>query len=251
MNELSLKGQKGGRRVLGLIPARGGSKRIPHKNIIMFEGRPMLAYPLQAARESGIVDRLHVSTDDEEIARVALAHGADVNPRRPAHLADDHTPVLEVARWVLQQFAEAGEHYDDVLILYPCSPLLQVSDIQEAYRTYLKHEGKYNLLTVARVPVYPEWLYRRQEDGRLVPLVPGGAFIRSQDLEPAYYETGTFTIFSSEWLLNAPTLQDDTNYISHVLPPERAVDIDTPEDLRFAVSLYRSLNGDSGKRNED
>lgn len=220
------------------MPARGGSKRIPRKNVIDFCGRPMLSYPLEAATGSGLFDLIHVSTDDEDIAAVARRCGAVTEPRRPPELADDITPLLPVARWALQTLAAEGRHFDDVFILYPCSPLLEPHDLVEAYDTYLAHGRRKNLLTVCRAPAYVEWYYRRLPDGALDPIQPGGAFIRSQDLPPAYYETGTFTIFSAEWLLNAQSLADDRNYVSHELPAWKAVDIDEPQDLELARSLF-------------
>jgi CMP-N-acetylneuraminic acid synthetase len=226
-----------GRRRLAILPARGGSKRIPRKNVHPFMGKPMIAHTLLEARAAAIFDRIHVSTDDEEIAGVALSYGADVTPRRPANLSDDITPLLPVARWILEQFEAQGERYDDVFILFPCSPLLEADDLSAAYDVYCRHDGKRNLLTVARAPVYPEWYFRRLDDGRLVPMTPGGSFVRGQDLEPAYYETGTFTIFSRDWLMAASSLEDDSNYISYELPSWKAVDIDEPEDIEFAEML--------------
>lgn len=225
-------------RRLALIPARGGSKRIPRKNLIDFFGKPILAYPVAAAQESGLFDLVHVSTEDDEIRRVAQALGADVSLSRPVSLADDFTPLLPLARWVLETFAQRGSEFDDIFILYPCAPLLTAQDLRAAYEMYLAHHRHHNLLTVCRAPAYSEWYYRRSEDGRLEPLTPGGAFIRSQDLAPAYYETGTFTIFSRQWLLESESLADDRNYIGYELPQWRAVDIDEPADLEYARVLY-------------
>lgn len=225
---------------LALIPARGGSKRIPRKNILDFCGKPMLAWPFEAARKSGLFERIHVSTEDTEIATIASQIGADTSLERPAHLADDITPLLPLARWVVEAFATRGEHFDDIFILFPCSPLLLAEDLKGAYDLYLSHGRKHNLLTICRAPVFAEWYFRRAENGRLAPLTPGGAFIRSQELQPVWYETGTFTIFSREWLLGAQSLADDTNYIGYELPPSRAVDIDEPADLEYAKTLFNS-----------
>lgn len=234
------------RRPLGLIPARGGSKRIPRKNVVDFCGKPIIAWTIEAARDSGLFDLVHVSTDDEEIAEVARRYGGDPQPRRPAELADDVTPLLPVARWVVETLAAAGRRYDDVFILFPCAPLLEAKDLVAAYDVYLSHGAKRNLLTVARAPAFPEWYFRRASDGRLDPITPGGSFIRSQELQPAYYETGTFTIFSAEWLLNAASLTDDTNYVALELPVWKAVDIDEPADLDHARMLFSLLRGKAG-----
>ena len=231
-------GKKG--RVLGLILARGGSKRIPRKNIVDFFGRPMLSYPLEAARESGLFDRIHVSSDDLEIRRIATEWGADSDPERPSHLADDHTPMLPVAQWVLRELQSGGQVFDDVVILFPCSPFLDADDLVAAYDLYLSHGRQRNLLTVCKVPAKVEYYYRMDGSGALAPIQPGGSFIRSQDLDDAYFETGTFTIFSADWLLTAESLEDDNRYLGYELAPAKSVDIDTPEDLENAKILFKT-----------
>jgi N-acylneuraminate cytidylyltransferase len=223
---------------IAVIPARGGSKRIPKKNIMDFLGKPMLAYPIQAAVQSGLFDTVHVSTDDPEIRRIAQELGADTSFHRPSELADDVTPLLPVVRWVVHQFESAGRHFDDIFILFPCSPLMESKDLIDAYSLYKEHSRQRNLLTVCRAPAYVEWYYRRKKNGQLTPISPGGSFVRSQELEPVFYETGTFTIFSREWLMGATSLADDSNYIGYELPAWRAVDIDLPEDVEFAKALF-------------
>lgn len=230
---------------LAFIPARGGSKRIPRKNILDFFGKPMLAYPIEAALRSGRFDCVHVSTDDDEIAAIARQHGADVSFRRPPDLSDDHTPLLPVMQWTLREFSRLGRAFSDVCTLFPCAPLVEAQDIAAAYDVFEANGGRRNLLTVARAPVPAEWYYHMEAGGRLVPVVPGGAFVRSQDLKPAYYETGTFTIFSAEWALAEGREQDDTNYIAYELPAEKAVDIDTPEDLERARRAFQMLRRDA------
>lgn len=228
---------------LAFIPARGGSKRIPRKNIIEFFGKPMIAYPIEAALKSGRFACVHVSTDDDEIADIAARHGADVSLRRPAELSDDHTPLLPVMQWTLREFAARGLGFTDVCTLFPCAPLVDAQDIAGAYGVFAQNGGRKNLLTVARAPVPAEWYYHMESDGRLVPVVPGGAFIRSQDLKPAYYETGTFTIFSADWALAEGRTADDTNYVAYEIPAEKAIDIDTPDDLERARRAYLALGG--------
>lgn len=225
-------------RVLAFIPARGGSKRIPRKNIIDFFGKPMIAYTIERAFEAKIFDLVHVSTDDDEIANTAQRYGADVSFRRPTHLSDDHAPLFPAMRWTLQQFSKAGRKFDCLFTLFPCAPLLEATDLVGALKVFTAHGGKRNLLSVARSPVPAEWFYHMDPSGRLIPLHPGAAFIRSQDLKSAYFETGTFTIFFAKWLLAENAKQDDTNYVAFEIPMDRAIDIDTPEDLERARRLY-------------
>lgn len=229
-------------RVMAFIPARGGSKRIPRKNIIDFFGKPMIAYAIERALDAEIFDVVHVSTDDDEIADIARQYGADVSFRRPAHLSDDHTPLFPVMRWTLEQFAATGAPFDCIFTLFPCAPFLEASDLSGALEVFRAHGGQRNLLSVARSPVPAEWYYHMDADGRLVPLHPGAAFIRSQDLKPAFFETGTFTIFSANWLLAEGAKQDDTNYVAYEIPVDHAVDIDTPDDLERARKLFALKN---------
>lgn len=231
-------------RVLALIPARGGSKRIPRKNIVDFHGKPMIAYAIENAVNSGLFDMVHVSSDDPEIRETAAQFGADASLIRPANLSDDHAGLQPVARWVLETLAARGDDFDHVVILFPCAPLIDGNDLSEAWKLYSAHDGEKNLITIGRNPVPAEWLYSRSEGGSLIPLNPGAAFIRSQDLSPAYFEAGAFTIFSAKYLLKPDYVEDDTNYIGHPLPPWKLVDIDTPEDLEFARVLY-ALNQSS------
>lgn len=228
---------------IAFIPARGGSKRIPRKAVTDFHGRPIMAWPIEAARDSALFDLIHVSSDDAEIRRTAEQWGADAGLARPAELADDHTGILPVARWTLQQLDAQGRRFDDLFILFPAAPLMQARELREAYEVYLAHGRRRSLLSVARAPTFPEWLYRKEEDGRLTPLHPGGAFIRSQELRPAYYETGCFAIMPREYLLGDAPLTDDTNYIGYEIPAWKAIDIDTPEDLEHARMLFPLLRG--------
>ncbi|MEL6287340.1 MAG: acylneuraminate cytidylyltransferase family protein [Pseudomonadota bacterium] len=228
------------RRRLALLPARGGSKRITDKNILPFHGKPMLAHPLAAAEASSLFDLIHVSTDSERIASVARDLGADVSFMRPTTLADDVTGILPVAKWCVETFAERGEKFDDVCILFPAAPMLEPEDLIGAFEVYAQHNATRNLISVAEAPVYLEWYYHRGSDGRLTPTHPGGAFMPSQSLAPVYYETGTFTIFSAEYLTATESFDDDANYVSYELDAWKAVDIDTPKDLAFASRLYET-----------
>ena len=175
-----------GLKRLALIPARGGSKRIPRKNIIDFHGKPMLGYSIDAALESGLFDRVHVSSDDDEVRAIAERLGASADPKRPAELADDHTGILPVARWALQEYAKRGEHYDDVFILFACAPFIESTDLTAAYSLYLEHDRKRNLLSVGRAPSYPERYYSREDTGRLTPLDAEAMGKRTQECNAGY-----------------------------------------------------------------
>jgi N-acylneuraminate cytidylyltransferase len=225
-----------------IIPARGGSKRIKNKNIIDFCGRPMISYALEAAKKTGIFDKIHVSTESVEIKNIVEALGYAVDFIRPSELADDLTGIVPVLKWVLNRYAAERINFEDVCCLMPVCPLIDSADISSGYKEYLDHDRKYPLHCVAPFPVPIEWAFRRDKKGFLIPVSPGSFAVRSQDLEKAYYECGPFSFFNSSHILSDLPVSD-RDFISIVLPRERAVDVDEPEDLFFAESLYLAKLG--------
>jgi len=222
---------------LAVIPARGGSKRIPKKNIAPFCGKPLIAYALEAAADSEMFDKIHVSTDSEEICQVVEQLGFSVDFKRDETLADDFTGLVPVLRWVTEQYRLLGEDYDQICCIVPTAPLLRSQDLVEAFNIFTGHNACYPLLTAARFPVPIEWAFRRSDDGLMTAVSPESLVQRSQDLQDAYYECGPFTIWNPEHL----TLENPLagQILSYVLPAERAVDIDNPEDLVYAERLFR------------
>lgn len=224
---------------IAIIPARGGSKRLKNKNIMDFFGRPMISYPLAAARESGLFDRIHVSTDSDEIRNVVERLGFPVDFLRPAQLADEATGIMPVMQWVLETYRARGTVYDTVSLILPCAPLIDAGDLRNAYDVFRQHGGRKPLMAVSTFPVAVEWAYRRMADGSLVPVTPGAYLIRSQDLEKAYYDSGSFYFYASGHILSdCPATDQD--YVSYELPRMKAVDIDDEDDLQLASALFRA-----------
>jgi N-acylneuraminate cytidylyltransferase len=228
-------------RRIAVIPARGGSKRIPEKNIRKFRGKPMLAYPLEAARTSGLFATIHVSTENQHIADVAAALGAPVEFKRPPQLADDHTPILPVVRNVLETFLERGSTFDQVWILMACSPLLLAEDLKQAAALYEVSGTARPLLAVARYPAPVEWAFERSASGQLTPLQPGMFSVRSQDLKARYYDAGMFSVFPAARVLQSEGAGDDTSFAGYVMPAHRVTDIDDEEDWKLAEVLFDAL----------
>lgn len=224
---------------LAIIPARGGSKRIPRKNIAPFCGKPMIAYALHAAQESGLFDCIHVSTDSNEIAEVVEKLGYPVDFMRDAALADDYTGIIPVLRWVTSQYEQRGLCYDQICCIMPNAPLLKSSDLTEAFHIFDANQGRYPLLVYARFPVPIEWAFRRDKNGFMTADDPEKILVRSQDLQHAYYECGPFNFWRFEHLQQERPLND--RVLSYLMPTERAIDIDTPEDLAYAERLYQLL----------
>ena len=227
---------------LAVIPARGGSKRIPRKNIRSFAGRPLIAYAIDAARAGGVFDRVVVSTDDEEIAAIAAAHGAEIPFIRPPELSDDHTPTVPVIAHAIRACAEAGFEPSLVCCLYPGVPLLEPGDIVAALGVLesLGSEALTYVFPVAPFPSPIQRALRRRADGTVTPFHPEHVGTRTQDLEPAYFDAGQFYWGPAAAWLAGLSIHSHARCI--VAPEWRVVDIDTPDDWHRAEALYRALS---------
>jgi CMP-N-acetylneuraminic acid synthetase len=179
-------------RALGIVPARGGSKGVPGKNVRLLNGQPLIAYTAEAARESGVLDRVVLSTDSEEIADVGRAYGLEVPFMRPGDLAGDETPMLPVVQHAIQTLAEAGWTADVIVLLQPTSPLRQPSHIRDAVAR-LRSSNADSVVTVVELPRHlsPDYVMRI-DGGVLKPFLPEGVRVtRRQDARPAYSRDGT------------------------------------------------------------
>ncbi|TCK42746.1 N-acylneuraminate cytidylyltransferase [Paraburkholderia sp. BL8N3] len=223
---------------IAVIPARGGSKRIPRKNIKEFGGRPMIAYAIRAALDAGLFEHVIVSTEDEEIARISESIGAEVPFLRPAALADDQTPTVPVVRSVIESCAALGWNVRDVCCVYPCVPFLEPDDLISAHRL-LSSSGASYVFTVSEFPASPQRALRINEAGEVEPFLPEFQLVRTQDLEPLYFDAGQFYWGAAAAWLDGRKIH--SHGVAFVVPGWRAVDIDTPEDWERAARLYEAL----------
>lgn len=222
-----------GRSVLGLIPARGGSKSLPGKHLLELGGRPLIAWTAEAALGSELIDRAVLSTDDDDIAAAGERHGLEVPFRRPAALAADASPTIDAVHHALR---ELDGEWDVLVLLQPTSPLRTTEDIDAAIR--LREErGAPACVSVTEAEHHPAWTYRIEGADRLEPLLGAGdRATRRQDLPPAYALNGALYVQGVE------TIRPDEDFvppgtIGHVMPPERSVDIDSELDLEVARAL--------------
>ncbi|WP_081618349.1 pseudaminic acid cytidylyltransferase [Thioalkalivibrio sp. ALE31] len=224
---------------VAIIPARGGSKRIPRKNIKPFCGKPMIAWPIEAARQSGLFDHVVVSTDDDEIAEVATAFGAEAPFRRPAKLADDYTATRPVVNHAIEEIEWVHGRIQYACTIYATSPFLLVDDLKKGFDA-LQEESRDFAFSVASYP-YPIQRALKVTDGGGVEMFhPEHRWTRSQDLEPAYHDAGQFYWGRRDaFLENKPTFSSESYPV--ILPSWRVVDIDTPEDWTRAEHLFKSL----------
>lgn len=224
---------------LAIIPARGGSKRIPRKNIKLFHGKPMIAYAIRAALESEMFEKVIVSTDDNEIAEIAQALGAEVPFKRPSELADDFTPTVPVVAHAISACQEIGWDVEEVCCIYPAAPFISVNDIVIAYEMLQKASNLF-VFPVANFSSPIQRALLRLNEGITRPFFPEFATTRTQDLQPAYYDVGQFYWGkSSSWLKQSDI---HSNCASVVIPEWRVVDIDTPEDWERAEILFTLLS---------
>lgn len=222
-----------------VIPARGGSKRIPRKNIRQFAGMPMIAHAIEAALTSDCFDSVLVSTEDQEIASIARAYGAEVPFMRPVDLADDHTATVPVVQHAIRELAAAGRRYDHVCCIYATAPFVSGDLLREGLRR-LVASGESFAFTVAEFPSRIQRALRIAGDGRIEPISPENALVRTQDLEPAFYDAGQFYWGTADAWSQGLTIHGP-HAVPVVMPAHRVVDIDTPEDWQRAEVLHRLL----------
>jgi len=224
---------------LAIIPARGGSKRIPRKNIKRFDGKPMIAHAIAAARSSGLFAHVVVSTDDEEVARIAVEWGGQTPFMRPPELADDHTPTVPVIAHAINACEKLGWHAGHICCIYPCAPFIQTDELRAALELLEKTGADYSF-PVTEFPSAIQRALKRSQTGRMAPFYPEYELVRTQDLEPAYHDAGQFYWGKRQAWLSNPRVH--ASGVGLVIPHWRTVDIDTPEDWRRAEMLYRAFH---------
>lgn len=214
-----------GGRVLAVIPARGGSKGVPRKNVREAGGRPLIGWTIEAARGAQSLDRVILSSDDAEIIEVAGRLGLEAPYVRPAELAGDKTPTIDV---LLDALARLPGH-DWVVLLQPTSPLRTAADIEGAIARCVE-TGAPACVSVTPAQESPYWMYTVAEAGRMQPLLPQAAATRRQDLPPVYSLNGAVYVARAGFLQERRSfLQPET--VAYVMPVERSLDIDTEADL--------------------
>jgi N-acylneuraminate cytidylyltransferase len=221
---------------IAIIPARGGSKRIPGKNVRDLAGRPMIAYTIEAACASGLFERVVVTTDSREIAKIAERYGAEAPFLRDAALADDITPVSLATLDALQKLDPEGERYDALAQLMPNCPLRSAEDIQHSHTQFRDSQSPSQISVVRYGWQNPWWAMRRNETFRLEPLFPDEMKQRSQDLPELFCPTGAV------WWANAEALRREKTFhldgrTGWEMPWQRGMDIDTPEDWAMVEVL--------------
>lgn len=225
-------------KTIAVIPARGGSQRIPRKNIRPFLGRPMICWPIAAARAAGIFDRIIVSTEDDEIARISEAAGAEVPFRRSADLADEHTGVAEVIRDSLLRLGPDGGRAERVCLLYATAPMVKSEDLRTGLEL-LETERADFAISITPFPA-PIQRALRVEDGLVRMIDETNLLTRSQDLPPSFHDAGQFC-----WGRAGAWLNEERVFVAPTaaveIPAYRVQDIDTEADWLRAEAIALSL----------
>lgn len=226
-------------KILGLIPARGGSKGVPRKNIKSLCGQPLIQYTIDAAKTSGVLSEIMVSTEDQEIAEVAKSLGASVPFLRPKTLAGDKAPTIDAVVHVLEAYQELGKHFDAVCLLQATNPLRQASVIKNSIDKFIKTDAD-SLISVRKVPheFNPHWTFEADNNGELLSIATGETEIitRRQELPTAYYRDGAIYLTKSSIILEQKSLYGQQ--ISFIdLEGEPHVNIDTMDDWIKAEKL--------------
>lgn len=228
---------------LAVIPARGGSKRIPDKNIKDLFGKPIISYTIDAARRSNLFSHIVVSTDSERIASIARTYGAEVPFLRDASLADDHTPVSIATLDALEKMDPTGNNFSYIAQLMPNCPMRNAQDIIDSYKQFLSTNTESQISVTHYGFLNPWWAMTRDNCNKLAPLFKNQLAQRSQDLPELYCPTGAV------WWAKTSVLRCERTF--HIadrtgweIPWQRAIDIDTQDDWLMAESLMRMDLGD-------
>ncbi|WP_309671607.1 pseudaminic acid cytidylyltransferase [Gemmatimonas sp.] len=232
------EGHQAGSRVIAVIPARGGSKRVPRKNIRLFLGEPLIARTVRLLQQSGVFSRIVVSTDDAEIAAVAVAAGAEVPFMREATLANDHASTAPVIRDAIERLATMGDTPDIVCAVYPAAVLAVPDDLRRAVALMQETAEADYVIPVTSFGYPIQRALRRHADSSLSMFQPAHYEARSQDLEPAYHDAGQYYVGArAAWLSDRPFFSAHTRTL--LIPRWRVQDIDTLDDWTRAEQIVR------------
>jgi len=221
-------------KVLAVIPARGGSKGVPQKNIKELGDKPLVAHAIECAIQSTCVSKIVLSTDDEKIAVIGRQYDIDVL-KRPAYLAEDNSNVVEAVEHVIKEY---NEDFDLIVLLQPTSPLRTYSDLDHIVNLMIDKTEIDGVISVVPMnDTHPARMYNLMENNELSPLIDSGESMRRQDLTPVYYRNGCFYAVRTKAFITQKTFMVEKK-IAYVMNPDWLVNIDTMRDFKLATLLY-------------
>ena len=226
------------KNAIAIIPARGGSKRIPKKNIKNFFGKPLISYSIKAALSSNLFDKVIVSTDDKNIIKISNKYGADTPFTRPSELSDDFTSTADVINHALKYLKNNGESYDYVCTIYATAPFLQTKYLIKGYEN-LRNSDALHSFGATSMPFPIQRAFKINDDNRCVMFTPEHYMTRSQDLDESYQDAGQFYWTKNSMYSNDIMFSKDS--IPIILPRHLVQDIDTFEDWKRAEFMYQAM----------
>ncbi len=228
------------KNTIAIITARGGSKRIPQKNIKPFFGKPMIGYAIEACKEAGIFSTIMVSTDSKEIAEIARSYGAKIPFMRSDRTSSDFATTYDVLEEVVTNYENKDISFDSLCCVYPCVPFLRGSTLKSAYAHFNKSTVE-GVQPVCKYPVPIEWAMKI-ENGILVPNDHEALKLRSQDLTPKYFDVGMFYFIKTKALLEQKTLVPSKTF-AYIMNENEIQDIDTMDDWNLAELKMKLMRG--------
>ncbi|MFC1843862.1 cytidylyltransferase domain-containing protein [Thermodesulfobacteriota bacterium] len=226
------------KQTLIIIPAKDKSTRLPHKNILDFHGKPLIAYAIEKALSICDVNDICISTESEQVTKVAMDSGAKVPFIRPKELSVDPATISDVCKHSIEHYMANGIHYENVIVLLPTSPLVTVTDILKGYEMFQTLDGTVMSVTEFPVPPYNARCFVKQSL-RLVPCFPDSPYksTKSTECPKTYHSNGAFVIFSTEKFLESGSIYGNDIY-GYIMPQEQSIDIDTKYDFEIAKHLF-------------
>lgn len=226
------------KKILAIIPARGGSKRLPRKNILNLAGKPLIAWSIEAAKNSQYIDSIFVSTDDKSVASISAEYGLNVPELRPAELASDEASTEDMLLYTLNKF---GDGYDVIVLLQPTSPLRTVTDIDNAIEHFI-NKNAFSVVSVTPCEHSPMWSNNLPADGNMGAFINKKAIKRSQELAQFYRLNGAIYIFDIKKFLQYGEICYTDKSFAYEMTNINSVDIDTKLDFEIAEFLLRKKN---------
>ena len=227
---------------LCIIPARGGSKRIPRKNIRDFLGKPAISYAIEAALESELFDEVVVSTDDDEIAEISRLYGAITPFKRPEGISGDHTTTAEVLLHAVEWYEKKGQKVDEMTCIYPVNPFLNKDLLTEGYEQWKASAAQY-CFAICEFQSAPQRAFKLTPEHRVESLYPEFRKTRTQDLDVAYFDAGMFYFCDTEAYKKDVPMHSCASH-PYILPRHLAHDIDTEEDWSLAERFFKVIELD-------
>jgi len=234
-----------GKQILAIIPARGGSKGLPHKNIKDLYGKPLIAWSIEAAVKSKYIDRVIVSTDDEEIAQVAQKFGAEIPFMRPEELASDDSKTMDVVLHCINYFEETGEKNDIIVLLEPTSPLRETLDVDEAIENLVETQDSESIVGISRVEnTHPAFLVKLENKFLRPYLFNEFKILRRQEIDELYFYEGSLYISYADSLKNRKNFYHE-KALGYIVPKWKSFEVDDITDFKIIEALLKAkLNGE-------